>query len=89
VTANKIELELIQGVARNANVREFAKPRSNAINDGVTRYDFFDNFARRQNARLRASGNLDGLPIVRHGGDLRKRNAFTLQFHSRSLIGKR
>src|SRR5512133_1029571 len=70
MTANEIELELIQGIARNANVREFAKPRRNAINDGITRYDFFDNFARRQNGRLRESGNLDGLPIVRHGGDL-------------------
>jgi hypothetical protein len=26
---------------------------------------------------------------VRYGGDLRKRNAFTLQLHSRSLAGKR
>jgi hypothetical protein len=88
MTADKIELELIQGVTRNANVREFAKPRRNAVNDGIARYDFFDNFARCQNARLRESGNFDGLPIVRYGGDLRKRNAFTLQLHSRSLAGK-
>ena len=89
MAANKIELELIQRVARNANVREFAKPRRNAINDGITRYNFFDNFARRQDSRLCEGRNLDCLAIVRHGGDLRKRDAFTLQFHSSSLIGKR
>src|SRR6267142_6882824 len=89
VAANKIELELIQGVARNANVREFTKPRRNAINDGITGYDFFDNFARRQNARLRDSGNLDWFATDRYRSELRKRNAFTLQFHSCSLVGKR
>src|SRR5437667_3818560 len=70
MAANKIELQLIQGVARNANVRQFTKTRRHAINDGITRYDFFDNFARRQNTWLRKSGNLNCLPIERHGGDV-------------------
>ena len=61
------------------------------INDGITRrYKFLRQL--RADAAVRAAAwgeNLNCLPIVRHGGDLRKRDAFTLQFHSGSLIGKR
>src|ERR1700756_1512853 len=89
VAANKIELELIQGVARNPNVGEFTKSRRYAINDGVTRNDLFDNLARCQNTRLRDRRNLDCFATERHRSKLRKRNTFTLQFHSCSLIGKR
>src|SRR5713101_6861393 len=46
MAANKIELELAQRFARDANVRQFTKTRRYAINDGVSRNDFFDNFAR-------------------------------------------
>src|SRR6266576_6611576 len=70
MAANKIELQLVQGGARNANVRQFTKARRYTINDGITRYDFFHNFARSQNARLREGGNLNCLPIERHGGDV-------------------
>src|SRR5215471_1372995 len=49
MAANKIELKFAQGVARNANVRKFAKPRRNAVNDSITRNDFFDDLARCQN----------------------------------------
>src|SRR6185437_14089267 len=89
VAANKIELELIQSVARNANVREFTKPRRNAIHDGITVYDFFHNFARCQNARLRDRRNLDCFATDRYRSELRKRNALALEFHSCSLVGKR
>src|SRR5204863_6084365 len=70
VAANKIELELAQCLARNANVREFTKTRRYTVNHGVTRNDFFDNFARCENTRLRERGNLNCLPIKRHGGNV-------------------
>src|SRR5215469_9599938 len=62
VAANKVELKFTQGVAWNTNVREFAKPRCNAVNNSITRNDFFDDPARRQNTRSRERGNLDRLP---------------------------
>ena len=46
MTANKIELELKFNASRGMRTsREFAKPRRHPINDGITRYNFFDNFA--------------------------------------------
>src|SRR6266567_3958135 len=53
VAANKIELELAQRIARDANIREFAKTRAHAVNGVITRDDFFDQFARGQNTRMR------------------------------------
>src|SRR5205823_14817128 len=63
VAANKIELELAQCLAPNANIREFTETRRYTINNGVTRNDFFDHFARCENTRLRERGNLNCLPI--------------------------
>src|SRR6266700_5005439 len=50
VAANKIELKLGQRIALNANIRELAESRRDAIDRRITRDDFFDKFTRRQNA---------------------------------------
>ena len=70
VAANKIELELAQRVARNANIGEFTKASRYAVNDRITRNDFFDNFTRRQNTRLCERGNLNCLAIECYSCDV-------------------
>ena len=53
VTTNKVQLKLPQFVLRDSNIGEFAEPGVYSINYGVTRNDFFDNFAGRSDARTR------------------------------------
>ena len=70
VAANKIQLELAQRIARDANIREFAKTRADAVNGGITRDDFFDKFARSQNSRACEGGNFNCLTTKRHRSDI-------------------
>src|SRR5439155_16215892 len=53
VAANKVQLELAQRIARDANIRELAKTRAHTVNGDIVRDDFFDKAARGKDTRTR------------------------------------
>ena len=70
MTANEVKLQLSQSVARDANVREFAKARADTIYDGVASNDFFDDLPGSSNPWMRGWRKFDGCVLDRHSGDL-------------------
>src|SRR6266536_3000772 len=66
---------------------QLAESRVDAVNHHISCGNFFDQFARRENARTRDRSFMNGLTSESDRRKFNEGNLLTLQLHSRSLTG--
>jgi hypothetical protein len=79
MTADEVDLELLELVGWNVDVGEFPKAGADAVNNGLPPNDFVNDTPGGMNGRVTRRRKLDRLLFEGDAGDLRERKRTTLK----------